>query len=118
MNIPKSIQYLGREAVVQYNLLTYINLKYKGALCHFNNNGEDKEPQKIYNAQLLGMKKGFPDLTIIYRSKVLFLELKAEKGYQSKEQKIIEKWIKEQEGCYQIAFGLMDACRIVDEYFR
>ncbi len=47
-------------------------------------------------SKAMGIRKGFPDLQVILPSgEIFFIELKAGKGGQSKEQKTCQKWLEE-----------------------
>ena len=60
-----------------------------------------------YHKQL-GYVKGQPDLVAVMDSKVVFIELKTQKGKQSKEQKEVEKEIKKRGVDYIVIRSLED----------
>ena len=60
-----------------------------------------------YHKQL-GYVKGQPDLVAVMNNKVVFIELKTEKGRQSKEQKAVEQEIKNRGVDYIVVRSLED----------
>ena len=87
MSKPKKVTIRRKESDIQLSILHY--LKAIGAVC-----GKTKT---------MGVKRGrffcfdpytfrgFPDLTVFYKAKLYFIEVKGEKGKQSDEQKLFEQ---------------------------
>jgi hypothetical protein len=71
----------------------WFTLQYPDYVIHHSSNHKLSKQQGA-NDKLLGFTAGYPDLTIILNNKILFIEVKAAKGTQSKEQKAIETKIK------------------------
>lgn len=62
----------------------------------------------IQHHKNMGYVKGQPDLVAVFNNKVVFIELKTQKGKQSKEQKEVEKEIKNRGVDYIVVRSLED----------
>lgn len=79
-------KYLTEEDKLHISVVTYVTLQYPNALIHHSPNEGRRTPFERYKVSKLGLKKGFPDLIVIYSGKHLALELKSSKGEATEEQ--------------------------------
>lgn len=84
-------------------------LPHDAALFHAANEtgGRDMDVQRI-KARRMGVMPGFPDLGVIWRARVLLIELKAENGAVTRTQ----KWAHEQ---LRAAGAAVAVCRSIEE---
>jgi hypothetical protein len=111
-------KYLTEEDRLHIGLLDYIRLQYPKALVHHSANEGKRSPFERYKIKKLGLKKGFPDLIIIYNGRNLALELKTEKGKPSEDQ---EAWINGLQAhgwTGYIAYGFDEAKQAIDKFFK
>lgn len=71
-------------------------------------NNQQSRLAYIQHHKNMGYVKGQPDLVAILNNKVVFIELKTQKGKQSKEQKEVEKEIKNRGVDYIVIRSLED----------
>ena len=71
-------------------------------------NTEKQRLAFIQHQKNMGYIKGQPDLVAVLNNKVVFIELKTQKGKQSKEQKEVEKEIKKRGVDYIVVRNLED----------
>jgi hypothetical protein len=114
-------KYLGKEDVLQNQVMRYIGLKYPGVLyTHVANEGK-RTPFEQYKMKYLGTKAGIPDIMIFEPNKYksgLAIELKA--GY-NKPTPNQRKWLKELNNANWVAVwsNNLDECiEIIDKYFK
>ena len=114
-------KYLGKEDVLQNQVMRYIGLKYPGTLyTHVANEGK-RTPFERYKMKYLGTKPGIPDIMIFDPNKTkngLAIELKA--GY-NKPTETQKKWLKELNNANWVAVwsNNLDEClEIIDNYFN
>lgn len=114
-------KYLGKEDVLQNQVMRYIGLKYPTALyTHVANEGK-RTPFEQYKMKYLGTKPGIPDIMIFDPNKTnngLAIELKAGYNKPTLNQK---KWLKSLENKNWLAVwsNNLDECiEIIDKYFN
>ena len=114
-------KYLGKEDVLQNQVMRYINLKYpKTLFTHVANEGK-RTPFEQYKMKYLGTKPGIPDIMIFEPNNTkngLAIELKA--GYNKPTPNQL-KWLKELENNNWVAVwsNNLDECiEIIDKYFN
>ena len=114
-------KYLGKEDVLQNQVMRYIGLKYPFALyTHVANEGK-RTPFEQYKMKYLGTKPGIPDIMIFDPNKTnngLAIELKAGYNKPTPNQK---KWLKSLENKNWLAVwsNNLDECiEIIDKYFN
>lgn len=71
-------------------------------------NNQQSRLAYIQHHKNMGYVKGQPDLVAVMNNKVVFIELKTEKGKQSKEQKEVEQEIKSRGVDYIVVRNLED----------
>lgn len=111
-------KYLTEEDRLHIGLLEYIRLQYPKALVHHSANEGKRTPFEQFKIKRLGLKKGFPDLIIIFNGRNLALELKTSKGKPSDEQ---EAWIEVLQAhgwTGQITYGFDEAKEVVDKFCK
>lgn len=114
-------KYLGKEDVLQNQVMRYIGLKYpKTLFTHVANEGK-RTPFEQYKMKYLGTKPGIPDIMIFEPNNTkngLAIELKA--GYNKPTPNQL-KWLKELENNNWVAVwsNNLDECiEIIDKYFN
>ena len=114
-------KYLGKEDVLQNQVMRYICLKYpKTLFTHVANEGK-RTPFEQYKMKYLGTKPGIPDIMIFEPNNTkngLAIELKAGYNKPTPNQK---KWLKELENNNWVAVwsNNLDECiEIIDKYFN
>ena len=85
---PKTIP---TEKAEHLKLVSWLNLKH----LHFNHTANERKTTARQGADLkrLGVKKGFPDISVYLSDKVLFIELKRAVKSKSKVSKEQSEWI-------------------------
>jgi hypothetical protein len=114
-------KYLGKEDVLQNQVMRYIGLKYpKTLFTHVANEGK-RTPFEQYKMKYLGTKPGIPDIMIFEPNETkngLAIELKA--GYNKPTPNQL-KWLKSLENNNWVAVwsNNLDECiEIIDKYFN
>ena len=114
-------RYLGKEDILQNQVMRYIGLKYPKTLyTHVANEGK-RTPFEQYKIKYLGTKPGIPDIMIFEPNNTkngLAIELKAGYNKPTANQK---KWLYELEKCNWVAVwsNNLDECiEIIDKYFN
>lgn len=79
------------EKAEHLKLVSWLNLKH----LHFNHTANERKTTARQGAELkrLGVKKGFPDISVYLGDKVLFIELKRAVRSKSKVSKEQSEWI-------------------------
>ena len=107
------------ESKIQSMIIDYLKiLENQGRLFfHRSNNNPVYDPVgKKFRSLAKGQKKGFPDIVVLADKRFIGLEVKSEKGYQTKEQKEIEKSFLKQ-GCeYYVVRSLDDVKNVLGDY--
>ena len=111
------------ESANQIMLINWFDLQYayiSRLLVHVPN-GQNTDARIGARFKQLGLRKGFPDLMLLYpTSKAcgLFIEMKAEKGKLSAEQKEY-LWCLEQQGYKaEVAYSFDEAKEIIESYIK
>jgi len=114
-------KYLGKEDVLQNQVMKYLSFKYPKALfTHVANEGK-RTPFEQYKMKYLGTKPGIPDLMIFtpnLNKSGLAIELKAGYNKPTENQK---KWLKWLENANWVAVwhNNLDECiNTIDKYFN
>ena len=114
-------KYLGKEDVLQNQVMRYLGYKYPKALfTHVANEGK-RTPFEQYKMKYLGTKPGIPDLMIFtpnLNKGGLAIELKA--GY-NKPTEYQKKWLRDLENANWVAVwhNNLDECiKTIDKYFK
>jgi hypothetical protein len=81
------------ESKIQKMCVKWFRLQYPDYVIHHSSNHK-LYIQQATNDKLLGFTAGYPDLTIILKNKVLFIEVKAPKGKESNKQQEIKTKLK------------------------
>lgn len=68
------------EDILHTNVCKYILLKYPGAVIHHSPNEGKRSAFERYMLKVLHVSSGFPDLLIVYKNKMIALELKEGKN--------------------------------------
>lgn len=119
-------KYLTAEDLLHIAVLKYISLAFSGAkVLHAPLEGK-KSPFERYKATMLGIteSKGFPDLLIIYKGRIIALELKTEKtanskkGVTSPEQKEWNEILNANGVPAFVAYGFDEAKEILDKNLK
>ncbi len=77
-------RFLKDEDLLQIAVTQYIQYQYNGAVIYHAPNEGKRSPFERYLMKKMGVKKGFLDLFILYKKKLIFLELKTEKRRKEK----------------------------------
>ena len=114
-------KFLGKEDVLQNQVMRYSGIKYpKTLFTHVANEGK-RTPFEQYKMKYLGTKPGIPDIMIFEPNETkngLAIELKAGYNKPTPNQK---KWLKELENNNWVAVwsNNLDECiEIIDKYFN
>jgi len=79
-------KYLGPEDRLQIAVCQYLRLQYKQIIIHHSPNEGKRGHVQQYKIKHMGVSSGFPDLLIIYKKKIIAVELKAGKNKATKNQ--------------------------------
>lgn len=107
------------ESKIQSGIIDYLNiLEKQGRLFfHRSNNNPVYDPVgKKFRSLAKGQKKGFPDIVVLADKRFIGLEVKSEKGYQTKEQKEIEKSFLKQGFEYYVVRSIDDVKNVLGAY--
>lgn len=111
-------KYFGPEDHLHIQVCYYLRTQYPKAIFHHSpNEGKRGYVQKI-KIKEMGVKAGFPDLIVIFEGRNLGLELKTEKGIETKFQ---TEWIKVLSGngwMAAVAWGFDEAKQIIDQFIK
>lgn len=105
-----------KETEIQSEIIDYLQLlenQGKLFLHRVNNMGVYDPKVKAYRVFPKGAKKGFPDIICLKDGLLIGLEVKTGEGKQSKEQKEMEKLMKEHGAAYYVVRSLDDVIEIV-----
>lgn len=102
------MEHLLQKSIIQYCKLKDIFIFETDVMdgLKFLNNQQSRLAFIQYHKNM-GYVKGQPDLVAIMNNKVVFIELKTDKGRQSKEQKAVEQEIKKR-GCEYIVIRSLE----------
>ncbi len=96
------------ESQIQSSIVRYIRYLYPNSILFAVPNGNKRHIAIAANLKREGVMAGVSDLIWINEGKVHFLEVKAEKGYQSVNQKEFESQVKKQGFEYYILRSTKD----------
>jgi len=96
------------ESKIQIEIVRYIRYLYPNSILFSIPNGGQRSVITAAYLKREGVLAGVSDLIWIYKGKVYFLEVKAEKGYQSVNQKEFESQVKKQGFEYYILRSTKD----------
>lgn len=94
------------EQNLQMQMVTFIEWKYKELFVFAVRNEGKRSRWEQSIIKKMGLKSGVSDLVVFGKSKVLFLEVKTEKGKMSNEQKEFEKICQDKGMIYQVCRDL------------
>ena len=81
------------EDTLQIQCVQYFDrLHLRNAFLHHSPNGGARDAREGAKFKKMGVRAGYPDLTLLYDGKTAFIELKTEKGYLSFAQKEFRSW--------------------------
>jgi hypothetical protein len=81
------------EDTLQIQCVRYFDcLHLNNAFLHHSPNGGARNPIEGAKFKRMGVRAGYPDLTLLFNGKTVFIELKREKGYLSTPQKNFRDW--------------------------
>lgn len=104
------------ESQIQSIIIDYLlYLENEGKLFFQRTNNTPVYQENRYRRLAKGQKKGFPDIILCYKGSFVGLEVKADKGKQSKEQMWNERKIKDNYGYYFIVKSLEDVKKVLEE---
>jgi VRR-NUC domain len=72
-------KYLGAEDKIQIAVCEYVKMQYPSCAIHHSPNEGKRSKFEQYKLKKMYTKSGFPDLMLLYKGKMLFIELKASK---------------------------------------
>jgi len=109
-----------KESQIQSIIIDYLQyLENQGKLFFQRTNNipvsESVAGKRVFRKMAKGQKKGFPDIFVLCKGMCIFLEIKAEKGIQSKEQKEMQELIESNYGRYYIIKNLEEVKVIFKE---
>ncbi len=114
--------FLGAEDLVQIAIMDYVKLVYPEAVCYHPPNEGKRTKFEQYKINVLGVKAGFPDLFIVYKNKIIALELKAENRNRNNAVSDAQvEWIMllNRAGIpSQVAFGFDEGREFIDKHFK
>lgn len=105
-----------KESEIQSSIIDYLQLlenKGKIFMQRINNTAIYDPVGKRWRSLAKGTKKGFPDILVLKDGKCIGLEVKTNVGKQSKEQKEMEKLMKEHGADYYVVRSLDEVIEIV-----
>jgi len=111
----KKLEFMKSESLIQQEIVIWFNNIYpnlRGTLCYNNNNSTGGYRGKVN--KFLGVVKGRSDMVLYYKSRAYMIELKNDKGKQSKEQKAWQELMEKQGFTYFIVRSLEDFQRIIN----
>ena len=89
-------EYAISEDTLQIQCVRYFDgLLLKNAFLHHSPNGGARNPKEGAKFKRMGVRAGYPDLTLLFNGKTVFIELKTEKGYLSFYQKCFKEWARD-----------------------
>jgi hypothetical protein len=78
------------EDVLHANVCKYILFKYRGAVIHHSPNEGRRTPFERYMLKVLHVSSGWPDLIVVYKRRIIAIELKEGKNKMTANQ---EGWL-------------------------
>lgn len=98
------------------NVCQYILFKYPGAVIHHSPNEGKRSAFECYMLKVLHVSSGWPDLIVVYRSKIIAIELKEGKNKMTQNQR---RWLEILAEFMPAAccVGFDEAARFVDSEF-
>lgn len=76
---------------IHQSIVTYLRWALPGAIIHHSRNSGNRGGKKGIidgvRGKRMGVHRGFPDLIVFYNHRVMFIEVKAPRGYVSSSQK-------------------------------
>ena len=97
------------EEQLHYQVADYLNISLPAqTVWHHSPNEGQRRPQYIKKLLRKGLHPGWPDFEIIYKGRIIFIELKTPKGRVSKKQKQCHHDL-------MMAGAVVKVCRSLDE---
>ena len=101
-----------KESIIQRSILDWLELYSRTENIYYFRAGSGKI-RITQNRYFSSGKPGVPDILVCFGSRFIGMEVKNEKGRQSKIQKVAEKEIKEAGGEYYIVRSISDVKKIL-----
>ena len=111
-------KFLTEEDRLQANVIKYCKAQYPGMLISHSPNEGKRTKFERYKATVLGVSSGFPDLTLIYNGKTLYLELKTPKGKPTANQKRWNADLTNNGLNAVITYGFDNTKLVIDTHFK
>ena len=113
----------GVEDRLQIGCVRWFSLAYGdyARLLHHSPNGGHRNVMEAAKFKQMGVRAGYPDLTLLVPRKgfhALFIEMKTPKGKQSEHQREYQKELEEQGYKYIICRSVEEFIKQVDDYMR
>ena len=113
----------GIEDRLQIGCVRWFSLAYGdyARLLHHSPNGGHRNVMEAAKFKQMGVRAGYPDLTLLVPRKgfhALFIEMKTQKGKQSEHQREYQKELEEQGYKYIICRSVEEFIKQVDDYMR
>lgn len=107
---------LHKEHHIQCQIITY--LRFKKIYCWATPNGERRDARSGKRLKMEGVLPGVSDITALIGNKTYYIEVKTEKGIQSKSQKEFQRNVEAQGHDYLIFRSLEDAINFADSVLK
>ncbi len=105
------------EENLQIRCIKYLTYRYSHLLWHHSPNEAKRTIAQAAFEKQCGMRPGWPDLEILDRDKVIFVEFKTPKGRQSPEQKKVQELLQKLGYFYTIVRTYEDFTALCHAHF-
>jgi len=107
------------EDILQAQIVQWYSLEYgkKHDKCLFHCNNKAKNPIEGNRMKAMGVKTGVSDLIMVVNEKVIFVELKTDKGKQGPEQFKFENQVKELNQIYVVIRSLDEFKQLCHQWY-
>jgi len=102
------------EDALQMQIVAWLN--YNDAFFWHVPNGGRRNKREAARLKRMGVLPGVADLAFIVEGRPAFIELKVDRGKQSKDQLIFEARVVERGGLYRIVRSFDEALDVIDEW--
>jgi hypothetical protein len=87
-------------------------------LIHHSPNGGKRNAREAGRLKAQGVRAGFPDLIILSKFKMLFIEMKSEKGMMSENQKQVREMILNYDMPYHVVKNIDEFIKVCNHYLK